>query len=934
MSDAPATTITPCERCNGWGVLREKDATLTCPTCHGTALSVGFNDTRFVAILPQSIPVGSTAVSLRWNGLKPWLLRGVILVTILLGIRIALLPTTTTTTKTSSKTTDLVQTRQSPSQNPISAIRTRFHTDTGATQLFFYIGIAATIYLLFAQQQGKRASHSLLDLQPTTSQPQHIHYEPDGSIDVLPYFSGDALAALDQTILMAEKIGTHTITPELLVSALLCSGKTAVIVARLEKDPAASCKLFLSTVTAPKDRSDQVVFDPDARALLIKACIEAYTDGFDSVDPEDILLVAAREDGPIKDQLEQMEFTYDQLRSVARWQNEEDAAIAQWQFWRQRGRTRPKGYMNRAWTARPTPFLDKYSRDFTQLASLGRLPVVKVRNQQIEAAIRILGGGDKNNVLLVGEPGVGKTSIVGAIAERMVEDTVPEPLKDKRLIELNLSALVSGGRSEKQNMDQILQEVTVAGNVIIFIGHVEALVSKEGGLSAAALLEAASKSSSIQIIGTATYGDYHRYIESNPAFSNSFQKVEVPEVSDEDAITIIEEESPGIQSKYHVLLTYPAIKEAVTLSRRLIPDQVLPEKALDVLSEAAQIVNGKKELRVTKKVIQEVLSRRTNVPVEDVTGNERDRLMHLAETMRGRVIGQDEAVEKVTEALRRARTGLKDEKRPIGSFLFVGPTGVGKTETARTLAGTYFGNRDAMNRIDMSEYQDARAIYRLIGAPASSAEEFTEGGALTKAVRERPYSIVLLDEIEKAHPDVLNLFLQMLDDGRLTENTGRTVSFANTIIIATSNAGASEIATAVSSGTTGQELTTLVQNLLTKQFRPEFINRFDAVITFKPLTAENVESIARIMLAEVAQHLKEQGIDATFGNDVVAYVSRVGFDPKFGARPLRRAIQDSVETKLADLLLSDTIDKKQKIVITSELLGLPDTPPTPTGQTA
>lgn len=915
------TPIQNCDRCQGWGVVVDKASSFTCPTCHGNGMSGHFNDQKLIAILPTTIAPGSTAESLRINALKPWILRGTVILTLLFGLRVATLPGTTVTTRIAA--TDLTQLTpvDAPANQP--GIVDRLHTDTGGAQFFFYLGLFLTIYLVFQRRQSRISPHSLFDLQPDAKQPLHIHLEPDGSLDILPYFSRSTLEAIDQAIMLAEKMHSHVLTPEILIGSLLCSGKTAVIVARLEKDPSSSCKLFLSTLKPSPDRGSNIIFHPDLRALLIKAFIEAYNDGFDNVDVEDLLLVAAKEPGPIKDQLEKMEFTYDQLRSIARWLNEEDAAIRQWQFWRERGRTRPKGYMNRAWTARPTPFLDQYSRDFTQLASLGRLPIVKVRNQEIEAAIRILGGGDKNNVLLVGEPGVGKTSIIGAIAERMVEDTVPEPLKDKRLIELSLSALVSGGQSEKQNMDRLLQEVTGAGNVIIYIGHVEALVSKGGGLSAASILEAASKSSSIQIIGTATYGDYHRYIESNPAFSNSFQKVEVTEVSDDDAITIIEEESPTIQSKYHVLLTYPAIKEAVTLSRRLIPDQVLPEKALDVLSEAAQIVNGKKELRVTKAVIQEVLSRRTKVPVEDLTGSERDRLVNLADAMKGRVIGQDEAVQKVAEALRRARTGLKDEKRPIGSFLFVGPTGVGKTETARTLAGSYFGDRDAMSRVDMSEYQDARAIYRLIGAPASSADEFTEGGALTKAVRERPYSIVLLDEIEKAHPDVLNLFLQVLDDGRLTENTGRTVSFANTIIIATSNAGANEIATAVSTGTTGPELNTLVQSLLTKQFRPEFINRFDAVITFKPLTAENVESIARIMLAEVADRLREQGVDAIFGNDVVAYVSRVGFDPKFGARPLRRAIQDSVETKLADLLLSDTIDKKHKLVITNATLGLP-----------
>lgn len=907
-----------CSRCQGWGVTQNGDSILECPDCKATGTTMQIDKYQVKAILPASFAPGEASRSLWWDKIKPYLFWVIVLATIALAVRLA-----TSTVDIKKTPTNILEVRQETSKQP--NLIARYTQPTGLLHFSFWLALLLLIYFIFLKQYDQKPPHNLYDLREEDADKQkHIHFEEDGSIDVIPYFTKAARIALNNALILTEKTKNNSLTAEIFLASLMCSGKTATIIARLEQDPEAACRYTISkTITKGNPSSkDRITISPEVRQIILEAFAEAYQANFDVVDIEDYLLSIAKNPGNLQSILEEQDLNYDKIKSVAFWLNEEMESLRRWLFWRERGRTRSNGYMNRAWTALPTPFLDRYSRDFTKLAAIGHLPIVKVRDNEIDSAIRILAGGERNNVLIVGEPGVGKTSIVGAIAARMVEEKVPEPLKDKRLIELDLSALVSGGKSAESNMEQILSEVKNAGNVILFIGHVETLVNKQGGLSAASLLEAASKSGQLQIIGTATFADYHRHIEANPTFANSFQKVEINEVNDEDAITIIEEESIKIQGKYKVLLTYPAIKAAVTLSRRLIPDQMLPEKAIDVLSDAAQLASQNKQNKVTKELVQTVLSRRSNVPVNDLTADESQKLMDLDEEMKKRVIGQDEAVNKITEALRRARTGLKDEKRPIGSFLFVGPTGVGKTETARTLAGTYFGNRDAMIIVDLSEYQDAKAIYRLIGAPASSAGDFTEGGALTRAVREKPYSILLLDEIEKAHTDVLNIFLQLLDDGRLTENSGRTVSFANTIVIATSNAGAQDIVKMVQDKLPQDQMAKKVQGLLQESFKPEFLNRFDAVVTFSPLSSEHVQTIATIMLGEVAKKLKEKDIEAVFANDVVAYVSKAGFDQKYGARPLRRAIQDNVETKLADLILTNKIDKKQKLVITAEMLGL------------
>ena len=915
-----------CQTCQGSGILKDKNLTrTTCPECRGHGITKKFGDYTFVAHLPNNIAFGATAKGQFWSKIKPWL--AIIGVTLLLISTIHILATTNSSPAKNLNSSDLTNSALAAAPPASKQIKLglveEFTVPTDIYHLIFWAILLLTIFATFLRVDSLTPPHLLSDLREKDEKKRRqFHTEEDGSIDIIPYFTKSALEAIDNALILTEQTNNNELNANIFLASLLCSGKTALIVKRLELDPEETCKTVLAGIGKERAKEHNIVVSAEVREIIMDAFIEAWQNGFSYVDVEDYILAMTNNDGPLKERLDSLGLSFDKVRSVAFWLNEELESLRRWQFWREKGRRRPSGYMNRAWTALPTPFLDSHSRDFTKLAALGNLPMVKVRDKEIDQVIRVLAAGEKNNALIVGEPGVGKTSIIGAVASRMVEENVPEPLKDKRLIELDLSALVSGGRSEKTNLDQILQEVKMAGNVILFIGHIESLVTKEGGLTGAALLEAASKSAQLQIIGTSTFADYHRYIESNATFANSFQKVVIEEVSDVDAITILEEESPVIQSKYKILLTYPAIEAAVSLSRKVIPDKVLPDKAIEVISDAAQKASKAKKKFVTKADVQDVLSERSNVPIQDLTENERAKLIGLADKMKERVIGQNEAIDRIAESLRRARAGLKDENKPIGSFLFVGPTGVGKTEAARTLAGSYFGDRQNMIRIDMSEYQDNKAIYRLIGAPASSASEFTEGGSLTKAVREKPYSIILLDEIEKGHPDVLNLFLQMLDDGRLTENTGRTVSFANTIIIATSNAGAADIVKTIEGGASDDEIEKVATNALTQAFKPEFVNRFDATVVFKPLSPETVQTIATIMLAEVANKLKEQGIEAVFANDVIAYVAKVGFDPKFGARPLKRAIADKVETKLADLLLSQQIDKSQKLVIDTQMLGL------------
>ena len=627
--------------------------------------------------------------------------------------------------------------------------------------------------------------------------------------------------------------------------------------------------------------------------------------------------------------------------------------------------------------------LEEFTRDLTESARAGRLDPVIGRDEEIRRVIQILSRRTKNNPVLIGEPGVGKTAIAEGLAERIAAADVPEELLDKRVLSLDLSGMVAGTKYRgefEERIKKTIDEVKKAGNVILFIDELHTIVgagSAEGAVDAANILKPALSRGEIRVVGATTLDEYRKYIEKDAALERRFQPVTVGEPSPEATLEILK----GLRDKYEahhkLTITDEALEAAVSLSRRYINDRFLPDKAIDLMDEAASQVrmsaestspdlksleekinalhrekadaiaaqdyekaaqlrdleqkytqqvdiereNWKKSLSTNRgsvgaEDIAKVVAGWTGIPVTRLTEDESMRMLRLEETLHKRVVGQDEAVTAVAKAIRRSRVGLKDPKRPIGSFLFLGPTGVGKTELCKTLAETMFGDENAMIRLDMSEYMEKHTVSRLVGSPPGYVGH-EEGGQLTEKVRRKPYSVVLFDEIEKAHPDVWNILLQILEDGIVTDSQGRRVDFKNTIIVMTSNVGAKNITAAETplgfhSGDKSAEedetkryerIRQAVMDDLKKTFRPEFLNRIDEIIVFRQLTQENIREIASRMLQVTGRRMAEQGITLDVDDDALTELARDGFDPQYGARPLRRSIQNLVEDAVAEQML-------------------------------
>ncbi|MBB3868118.1 AAA domain-containing protein [Parageobacillus toebii NBRC 107807] len=604
-------------------------------------------------------------------------------------------------------------------------------------------------------------------------------------------------------------------------------------------------------------------------------------------------------------------------------------------------------------------FLDQFGRNLTQLAKAGLIDPVIGRDKEIERVIEILNRRNKNNPVLIGEPGVGKTAIVEGLALKIAEGQVPEKLLNKEVYLLDVASLVAntGIRGQfEERMKRLIAELQRRKNVILFIDEIHLLVgagSAEGSMDAGNILKPALARGELQVVGATTLKEY-RQIEKDAALERRFQPVIVHEPTVEEAITILKGIQPKYEQFHHVKYTDEAIEACVKLSHRYIQDRFLPDKAIDLLDEAgskanlrlgptdekqiqerlAQIAKEKakavkeenfelaaklrsEELKLEKQLqngvnqerpvvdvadIQRIIEEKTGIPVGKLQADEKEKMKHLEENLAKKVIGQEEAVKKVAKAIRRSRAGLKAKHRPIGSFLFVGPTGVGKTELAKTLAEELFGSKDAMIRLDMSEYMEKHSVSKLIGSPPGYVGH-EEAGQLTEKVRRNPYSIILLDEIEKAHPDVQHIFLQILEDGRLTDSQGRTVSFKDTVIIATSNAGVTDKKITV--GFEKQQTQTSILDSLNAYFKPEFLNRFDAIIEFKSLKKEHMLQIVDLMLDEVKAAMREQHIDLDVSQAAKEKLAELGYHPAFGARPLRRVIQEHVEDKIADVLLDE-----------------------------
>ena len=724
----------------------------------------------------------------------------------------------------------------------------------------------------------------------------------------------------------------------------------------------------------------QVPLTPRTKRILDLSLVEARNLNQNYVTPEHILLAITREsDGVAYTILTNIGVNMETLRQeiLSTFSNQGNGKTA---------RDNTNKHTN-------TPTLNQYGRDLTDLAREGKLDPIIGRDSETQRVLEILCRRTKNNPCFIGDPGVGKTAIVEGLAEKIIEGNIPEILASKRVVTLDISSLLAGSKYRgefEERLKKVMDEIRKAGDIILFIDEIHTIVGAggaEGAIDASNILKPALARGEIQCIGATTIDEYRKYIEKDAALERRFQPVMVVEPTKEETLQILK----GVRDKYEahhgVKITDEALEASITLSDRYITDRYLPDKAIDLMDEAAAKIrienlttppdlkmleedlkkvekekedainlqdfekaaflrdnereiknkietckiNWKSEANTRTKVVGEkeiasVVSRWTKVPVEKLTETESERLLNLENILHGRVIGQDEAVKAISKAVRRARVGLKDPNRPIGSFIFLGPTGVGKTELSKALAEAMFGNENSMIRIDMSEYMEKHSVSRLIGSPPGYVG-FDEGGQLTEKVRRNPYSVILFDEIEKAHPEVFNILLQILEDGRLTDGKGKTVNFKNTIIIMTSNAGVNTLKKqktlgfATDSFEEDSEYEKMKENImeeLKRSFRPEFLNRIDDIIVFHEIKEEDLVKIVKLMLNSVTARLEAQEIYLNFNEEVTKHLAKKGFDPVYGARPLRRAITKAVEDRLSEEILKGTIQIGDSVDITLE----------------
>ena len=804
-------------------------------------------------------------------------------------------------------------------------------------------------------------------------------------------FTKRAEKALEYAGDLAQGFGHNYIGTEHILYGLVKEGSgVASQVLNMQKITAENVVEEIEVLIGKGDKSQnrgEIGFTPRSKRVIENAFLEARKLGSEFIGTEHLLIGIMREGDSVAVRI-MMDLNvnpqklYNEIVKVIN--EDENAGVSDKQ---------PKGKARGSYNQTPT--LNQYGTDLTKKATEGKLDPVIGRKDEIQRVIQILSRRTKNNPCLIGEPGVGKTAVAEGLAEKIISEDVPEMLKNKRVVSLDIASMVAGAKYRgdfEERIKKCLEEVKKAGDVILFIDEVHTIVgagSAEGAVDAANILKPLLARGEVQVIGATTLNEYRKYIEKDSALERRFSPVTVGEPTNEETIEILKGIRDRYEAHHNVKITDEAIKAAVELSTRYINDRFLPDKAIDLVDEAASRVkmrtytqpdtlkkleeeisamnkekddaikvqdfekaaslrdkinvekeklqkekekweskNTKSITTLTEEDIAEVVASWTGVPVKKLTQTENEKLRNLEQTLHQRVIGQNEAVDAVAKAIRRGRVGLKDPNRPIGSFLFLGPTGVGKTELSKALAESLFGNEDAMIRIDMSEYMEGHSVSKLIGSPPGYVG-FDEGGQLTEKIRRKPYSVILFDEIEKAHPDVMNMLLQILDDGRLTDAQGRTVNFKNTVIIMTSNIGARLITDKTTLGFSAKdkkdesqkEYETIKKDVmgeLKKQFRPEFINRIDEIIVFHKLNDEDIKQIIDIMLNQVTKRMAEKSYKFEIDNSVKELIAKKGVDTDYGARPLKRAIQNILEDKIAEEILDGNIKPNKKAVIKAE----------------
>jgi ATP-dependent Clp protease ATP-binding subunit ClpA len=892
MSTPLQLRYVPCSTCGGTGVLRNESAMLQCMECQG---SCGWLETstgqRLIYPLPPTVSPGKESKIPHIAGYALAGIGSVLTLTSLTSLLITSWPTLS---------------------------RVFWQPDKPMALVFGMSGLI-TMAAIAVVERWQTSSYSLHEL------PDAIAELPKGSVHSLaPYMNSRVVSLLNQAAAVTLQSGRQQIDDIHLLTALFEETRIQMMLARLELDPLVVAETLHKGLGKEASRISRASFSSAVCARLYRGYQEAIAHDFPYIDLEDIVLayLPSQDDQPDEYTkfLNDFGITRQSFSTIATWYAQEQEERRAWEFWLERGRIRPKNYMNRGWTALPTPFLDQFSTDLTLLASYGKVTSGQSRRQEVEEALTTLAGSTIRNVLFVGEPGSGTDTILTALATRMLEESVPDTMKDRRFISVDLARLLTTGENAQAHVQHMLDEVHNAGNIILAIPEIHALAdSAQAQLDGSSILANALKQNDLQIVSTATFADYHRYVEQNSLLKSQLHVIELHPLSVEETIRVLEGEAGNLEAKHDLRFSYPALETAAQLAEQYLTEDVAPAGAQKLLEKAAQLALGKQTGWVNKDAVKAAVESLAHVPVTVAQGAEAEKLLNLENLLHQRVIGQSIAVHAVAEALRRARTGLSTSKRPVGSFLFVGPTGVGKTELAKALCAVYFQPENNMIRFDMSEYQEPRSIYKLIGAPADAGQT-VEGGELTQAVREHPFSLLLFDEIEKAHPDVLNLFLQILDDGRVTENTGRTVNMTTCIIIATSNAGSSTISQLIKANTALEQLTPQIMQILEQQFKPEFLNRFDGVIPFEPLGMKELQGIAALMIKEIQAKATAQGITLVVTEEALQKLIEAGYNPAYGARPLRRTLEQKIEGIMANKLLKQEIHAGDTLQISPEML--------------
>lgn len=792
--------------------------------------------------------------------------------------------------------------------------------------LYFWLSCAPALFIVYRLMHNHDSDHkisSLIETEPVSISSSHtwedINTKKTSKINVYQGLDTESETVLDQAYLLARKFNHLEITSlHIFAVTLFCSSRVSAVISRLDISESKLMKGIEKQLQALDHKPSDPLVSREVKEIMIEAYISAAKNSREKISPLDLLVPCLDHNPSLTELLYDLEIDRDMLLNTVLWIQLSETLSKNYHLYKKMAAFKPSSRMDRAYTALETPLLDRFSYDWTLAAKWGRVDLCLERDKEMRKIFDTIEKG-QNGILLSGPFGVGKNTIIGGLAQRMVLENVPTHFQDKRLIEIDISHLLGGLTPDaaEQRLLQIIVEVARAKNIILYIKDLEKIIGitsgQEGSLDMASVLADAISRGLIYCIASVTEENYLKHIEKS-LLGSLMTKIEINEPDINTAIRMIESKVPLIENRYGVYFSYNSLAEVVKLSNRYLHDTFLPAKAINILESVAVSVSRKENKIVDREAIAQAITELTHIPITKLTGDESEDLLNLEASLHQRIIGQDEAVKIISAALRRARVELRESKRPIANFLFLGPTGVGKTELAKSVAEVYFGQEEYMIRLDMSEYQNSDSVNKMIGSPEGIS------GYLTEAVRKMPFSLILLDEVEKAHPDILNLFLQVMDDGRLTDGQGKTIDFTNSIIIATSNIGSTLIQKTMREK---GDYTTLKEQLinteLVKAMRPELTNRFDGVIIFKPLDVQAMIAITKLLLTRIQQRLETKGYLFSITEKAINALANLGFNPEFGARPLRRVLQEKIDDVIATKLLEGKIERRDIIIVNDNL---------------